>query len=176
MRMSFLFPLLVPIILLSNQSALAKWGTFTMTDENGEQVKVKHGLFGKKTIVKDRFGNGVATKQGIFGINKDTQVSAVGNNVQVHKGLLGSQTEVEDMLGDKITSNKNLLYSNTNVDLSGVNRLLNKYFGPKMGNPSTIAPVPAYQYQPGLGSASNPNSLPVANPIEPFQPSTNSKN
>jgi len=138
----FLLPLLILFVLLwSNQFALAKWGTVTVTDDNGEEIVVKHGLFGKKTIVKDRFGNGVESKKSIFGLTKDTEVNAVGNDVHVHKGLFGfSKTEGHDILGDTVTSKKNLLYSNTNVNLSGVNDLLNKYLRPKNLNPQGFDP------------------------------------
>jgi hypothetical protein len=133
--------LILFMLLLSNQRALAKWGTTTVTDDNGEQVVVKHGLFGKKTIVKDRFGDGVANSKSIFGLTKDTQVNVLGNDVRVHKGLFGfSKTEGHDILGDSVSSKKNLLYHNTNVNLSGVNNLLNKYLGPKNLNSPAMDP------------------------------------
>ena len=43
---SFFVPLIIGIFFAP--STLAKWGTFTITDNNGEQVVVKHGLLGKK--------------------------------------------------------------------------------------------------------------------------------
>ena len=103
----------------------------------------------KKTVVQDRWGDGFAHKKSIFGLTKDTEVSALGNDVHSHKGLFGfGKTEGQDMLGDTFTSHKNLLYRNTNVNLSGVNGLLDKYFGPKNSlnapiNPTTLNPAQA---------------------------------
>lgn len=130
-------------ILLLEQGlpAFAHWGKFTITDNNGEEVVVKHGLFGKKTVVEDRWGDGFAHSRSIFGLTKDTKVSALGNDVHVHKGLFGfGKTEGQDMLGDTFTSHKNLLYRNTNVNLSGVNGLMSKFFGPKQVPPAGMPP------------------------------------
>ena len=144
----------------TNSPVLAKWGQVTITDNNGEEGIVKHGLFGKKTYVKDRYGNGFKSKKSIFGLTKDTQVSALGNDVHVHKGLFGfGKTEGQDMLGDTVTSNKNIFYRNTNVNLSGANNLFNKYFGPQkqppslnpnaLNNPGQIPPFPGGQSPSG---------------------------
>jgi hypothetical protein len=151
---------------VNDSPALAKWGKFTITDDNGEQVVVKHGLFGKKTIVKDRWGDGFEHKRSIFGLTKDTQVSAVGNDVHVHKGLFGfGKTEGQDMLGDTISSHNNPLYHNTNVNLSGVNNVIDKYFGSKKPLNSPLNPNFTKQ---------NPHD-PVQNfspPIDPNIPQT----
>ncbi len=132
---------LLSIWLICPLPSFAGWGKTTVTDNNGEEVTVKHGLFGKKTIVKDRWGDGVEHNRSIFGLSKDTKVSALGNDVHVHKGLFGfSKVEGQDMLGDKWSSSKNPLFGNTKVDLSGVNRIVDKYFGPKQLNNPSIDP------------------------------------
>jgi hypothetical protein len=152
--------------------AFAGWGKFTLTDNNGEQVVVKHGLFGKKTIVKDRFGDGFEHNKSIFGLTKDTKVSALGNDVHVHKGLFGfGKTEGQDMLGDTVTSNKNLLFRNTNVNLSGVNGLVDKYFGPKNINNPPLDPGLAKR----LPNEALPGNIPL-NPNLPITPQTQTQN
>jgi len=123
------FPLCLIILALYGSNALAKWGTVSVTDGSGEQIEVKHGLFSKKTIIKDRYGDGVQHSRTIFGLSKDTQVGVAGNEVSVHKGLFGfGKTEGHDLLGDSVSSSKNPLFSKTNIDLSGANNLMSKIF------------------------------------------------
>jgi hypothetical protein len=135
-------------------------GKFTMTDGSGDQVVVKHGLFGRKTVVTDRFGNGVETSRSIFGLTKDTKVGVLGNEVHSHKGLFGfSKTESQSMLGDTVTSNKNPLYGNTNINLKGVDGLLSGYMQPKQANLPMAAPIPPYQSQSYNAPSSSPEPL-----------------
>ncbi len=172
MTKRFLASMAVIVTLATNSPALAKWGKVTVTDNNGEEMVVKHGLFGKKTYVKDRFGDGFQNKKSIFGLTKDTQVSALGNDVHVHKGLFGfGKTEGKDMFGDKISSNKNPFYRNTKVDLSGANNLFTKYFAPQKIAPPTVDPnaVSHPQALPGALPFSNSNSpaVPATSPDNP---------
>ncbi len=153
--------LLLAVCSICTSPTFAGWGKFTLTDDNGEQVTVKHGLFGKKTIVKDRWGDGFEHNRSIFGLTKDTKVSAIGNDVHVHKGLFGfSKTQGQDMLGDTVTASKNPLFHNTNVNLSGVNGLLDKYLGPKKLNSPPVDPSVLKQ---GLNDPAQ-NFKPSANP------------
>lgn len=166
----FFFSLLIASGLIINEKpALAGWGKFTLTDEDGETVEVKHGLFSHKTIVHDRLGNTVERSKGIFGINRNTQVSVLGNSVTRHKGLLGSRTEVHSMLGDSATSKKNLFYRNTNVNVKGASSLLKDLFKPKQtGTP--LMPPPSENYiPPMMPSTSMPNSMPAPN-LNPAKP------
>jgi hypothetical protein len=137
------FVYILIIVLLTGRSALARWGTLSMTDDKGDQVLVKHGLLGKKTMVKDRNGNGFKHSRSIFGLTKDTQVGVLGNEAHVHKGLLGfGKTEGHDILGDSISSKKNPLFRNTNVNLSGANAFVEKMLSPKTPLPQTNPNVP----------------------------------
>ncbi len=138
-------------IYLNGMPAFAKWGTFSMTDEHDDQVTVKHGLFGKKTIVKDRYGNGFKHSKSIFGLTKDTQVGVLGNEMHVHKGLFGfGKTEGHDIFGDTVTSKKNLLYRNTNIDLSGVDDFLSKKFAAKPALPQPSSNPPGQELVPNV--------------------------
>lgn len=161
----YLYTYLLIILLSLGLPALAKWGTFTMTDDNGDQVIVKHGLFGKKTIVKDRYGDGFANSKSIFGLTKDTQVGVLGNEVHAHKGLFGfGKTEGHDVLGDTVSSKNNPLYRNTNVNLSGANSFLNKFFAPKPSSPVNPTNMPGQvgsmpNMQPGIQPVNTPAPL-----------------
>jgi hypothetical protein len=56
---------------LSSTSPTLAWlglGKFTVTDGSGDQVVVKHGLFGHKTVVNDRLGDGFERSRSIFGL------------------------------------------------------------------------------------------------------------
>ena len=168
MTKRFLASMAVLITLAPTLPVFAKWGKVTVTDSSGEEVVVKHGLFGKKTLVKDRFGDGFQNKKSIFGLTKDTQVSALGNDVHVHKGLFGfGKTEGKDMFGDKISSNKNPFYRNTNIDLSGANKMFTKYFAPQQITPPTVDPNAISHPQALPGALPFSNSNPPAVPITP---------
>jgi hypothetical protein len=150
------FPFCLVILIFYARSAFA-WGTVSITDGSGEQVQVKHGLFSKKTIVKDRYGDGFQHSRSIFGLTKDTQVGAIGNEVHVHKGLFGfGKTEGHDILGDSVSSSKNPLFSKTNIDLSGANNLVSKIFSKTSSTPQLNPSIPA---QPG-SFASPPVNVP----------------
>jgi len=114
----------------STLPVLAGWGKFTIDSGSGDQVEVKHGLFGRKTVVKDRLGDGFASSHSILG-TKSTEASVLGNGVRYHKGLLGfSSASAHTMLGDSITTHKGLFTRNTNVNVSGINSLLGRYIHP----------------------------------------------
>jgi len=145
------------ITFIAGQPTLAKWGTFTITDEHGDQVKVKHGLLGKKIVVQDRNGNGFKHSKSIFGISKKTDVAVLGNEASVHKTWFGfSKIEGHDMLGDTVSSKKNPLFRNTNVNLSGADAFLSKISSPKSSLP------PNNPYMPGQ-SGPSPNT-PITSP------------
>ncbi len=158
---------------MCSPAAIAKWGTFKITDDSGDEVMVHHGLFGKKTVVKDRNGDGFSHSRSIFGLTKDTQAGALGNDIHVHKGLFGfGKTEGQDMLGDTVNSKSNPLFRNTNIDLSGANNMVSKFFGKhKPVVPNNFSP-PVPQSE-SLPSASSNPSAPLADP-NAFASPTNS--
>jgi hypothetical protein len=129
------------VVLACAQSSQARGNDFIITDGQGEGVQVKHGFFGKKTVVvKDRLGNGYATKKGWFG-TKETEANIMGNTFHKKKGLLGgSQIEGSSILGDRITTKKGIFgRSTTTIDASGVTRLIK---GLLDENKSTATPSP----------------------------------
>jgi hypothetical protein len=121
------------------QPAEAGWGKMTIDSGAGDQVVVKHGLLGRKTVVEDRLGDGFATSHSIIG-TKTTEVSVLGNGVRYHKGLLGfSSASAHTMLGDSLSTHKGLFYRTTNVNVSGINSLLGHYLHPES---AINAPLP----------------------------------
>jgi len=166
MSKHFLVCLLVAVAtaLSNGPSVMAGFGKTTITDESGEEVVVKHGLFSHKTMVKDRLGNVYERKRGLFG-TKDTKVDVLGNEVHTHKGLFGfSNTDAHSILGDSVTSKKNPLYRDTNVNVKGVSGLLNKYFKSKQTNIPLAPSGTINQGQPESLPAINAPSLPNPSP------------
>ena len=170
-RLSIGAACLLFMIFFNIMPSMAKWGTFTMTDDQGDEVKVKHSLFGKKTVVKDRNGNGFEHSRSIFGLTKDTKVGALGNDMHVHKGLFGfGKTEANDMLGDTVKSKKNLLFRNTNVDMNGANSFLTKMFSkpnqakPNIPSPAGIDPNTPLSSSPLAGQNQLSSPVPLVSP------------
>jgi hypothetical protein len=132
---------------------------FAITDGAGEQLQIKHSLFGRnKTVVKDRLGDGFATQTGFFG-TKTSEVGILGNRLQSHKGLLGnSETDASTLLGDRLVTKKGIFgRRKTAVDLSGTTHLVQSFFNkPKFPLPSP------------MGSQSmTPQMVPAAAPSGP---------
>jgi hypothetical protein len=104
---------------LSVQNAQAKAQDLSITNGKGEEIVIKSG---RSKVIKDRFGNGYASKKGWFRKN-EKDVSILGNQYKSKKGLLGgSKTEATTILGDKVVSKKGwfgLGRRKTTVDLSG---------------------------------------------------------
>lgn len=94
-------------------------------DGQGEQLVIKQGWFGNNTIIaKDRLGNGVKSKKGLFG-NEEKGAALLGNQVEVKKGIFGQKTyKASTILGDSIETKKNWFgWRTTKVDLRGVSGL-----------------------------------------------------
>jgi len=130
---------LVFLLLSCDLEAKAGLGKLTVTSGSGDELVIKHGLFHRKTLVEDRFGDGFATTHSIFG-SKSKEINLLGNGVRYRRGILGlSDTEAHTLLGDRVSSHKGLIYRNTQVDLSGVNQLLHHCLNPQT---SQDAPAP----------------------------------
>lgn len=170
MKNSIFAPLLLCVLLSQlGQPVKAGWGKLTVDSGGGDELTVKHGLFGHKTEVKDRLGDGFVKSHSIFG-TKTEEISVLGNGIKYHKGLLGfSSASGHTMFGDSLSSHKNPLYRTTNVNMSGINSLLGNYLHPQ---PSTAAPLPqgqGYNGGPRLEPppAYNGNQNPSGS-LEPF--------
>jgi hypothetical protein len=149
------------LLLGNNAPALAGLGKFTITDGSGDQVVVKHGLFGRKISYKDRYGNNLEKSRSIFGLTKDTKVGVLGNEMHSHKGLFGfSKTEGHSILGDSVTSSKNPFYRNTNVNLSGVDGFLKNSMQSKQANIPPATPASLNQGQNYSASPATPQPNP----------------
>lgn len=113
---------------------------FVIGDGKGEQVVVKQGWFGNQTFVaKDRLGNGVKSKKGIFG-TEEKGAAILGNQVEVKKGLFGGKTyKASTILGDSVETKKNWFgYRTTKVDLSGVSGLAGQLLHKKSAPPQVL--------------------------------------
>lgn len=124
LRESVLAALLM--INLALPSVLARGNDLTITDGMGEQLQVKHSLFGKKTrIVKDRLGDGFAQEQSLLG-SRTTEIGLLGSQFKSKTGLLGnSETGASTIFGDKFVSKKGIFgRRKTAVDLSGSSQLI----------------------------------------------------
>jgi hypothetical protein len=129
-----------------SQEARAGWGKLTLSTGGGEEVEIKHGLFGHKTMAKDRLGDAFESSHSIFG-TKTKEIAVLGNGIRYHKGILGlSDAEAHTMLGDSATSHKGFLFRTTNVNLGGINSLFGHYVrGNAPGLPNDVPMVPASQ-------------------------------
>lgn len=148
--------------------AHAGWGKLTVTTGAGDQVVVKRGLFGRKTVVQDRLGDNFSTSHGWFG-TKSTEANVLGNGIRYNKGLFGiSSASAHTLLGDNLESHKGLFYRNTNVNLSGINSLVGQYLG---GGASGAAADQASQAGAGQGQTPLPRlNAPDLNDNQPSIP------
>lgn len=107
----------------------------SVVDGQGEELSIKHGLFGtKKKTVKDRFGNKYEHSDGLLGTSKK-EVKILGSSYNKKKGLFGqSKTEVKTVLGANVSSKKSLFgRRKTTVDLSGVSKAISNLSGSVKG-------------------------------------------
>jgi len=109
-----------------------KPGNLDIRSGFGEEIMVRHGLFGtEETMAKDRLGDGYIKKHGLFGTG-ETGVNVFGNSYVKHKGLLGgTQVEASSIFGDRIESKKGFLglgRRQTSVDLGGVGTVVQGLF------------------------------------------------
>jgi len=150
-------------LLIGLNTASFAWGNnLTIKDGFGEEVTVRHGLFGsKQRVIKDRLGDGVAQKTGLFG-TRETQVNLLGNQFRKKKGLFGgSEIDGSTIFGDKVTTKKGWFgRRTTTVDVSGMSAVIHDLMagrkvgptGPALG-PGLLppgAPVPVGPQDPGL--------------------------
>ena len=129
------FKLVMTIELLSmvclSLPTFARGNDLSITDGAGEQVQIKHSLFGRnKTVMKDRFGDGFAQQNGLFG-SKASEASVLGNRVMHKKGLLGNtETDASTIFGANMVTKKGIFGRRTTaVDLSGTNQLIHSFLG-----------------------------------------------
>lgn len=131
---------------ITTAPALARGNDLVIKDGFGEQVVVKHGWFGKKTVtVKDRLGDGYTTNKGLFG-TKEQSVNILGNGFTRKKGLFGgSQINGSTILGDKITTKKGIFgRRTTEVDVSGASQAIKALWdkhGSQLLGKTTPAPI-----------------------------------
>jgi hypothetical protein len=144
------FKLVITLELLSmvclNVPSFARGNDLSITDGAGEQVQIKHSLFGRnKTVMRDRFGDGFAQQNGFFG-SKASEVSVLGNRVMHKKGLLGnSETDAITIFGANMVTKKGIFGRRTTaVDLSGTNQLIHSFLGHS-------GPGPGYPGAPMFG-------------------------
>jgi hypothetical protein len=126
------------VVLACAQASQARGNDYVITDGQGEGVQIKHGFFGKKSVVvKDRMGDGFATKKGWFG-TKETEANVLGNSFHKKKGLLGGSTiEGHTILGDTVSTKKGIFgRSTTTIDASGVSNLIRGLLKDDMPKPS----------------------------------------
>jgi hypothetical protein len=100
---------------------LARGNDLIINDGFGEQVKVRHGFFGRDTkIVKDRLGDGFAEKKGLFGTS-EKDVNVLGNSFRSSKGILGgTNLQGSDIFGDRMQTKRGIFGRRTTyVDVSG---------------------------------------------------------
>lgn len=105
---------------------LARGNDLVVKDGFGDQVGVKHGFFGHKTVVvKDRLGDGYGTKSGFFG-TKETDVNVLGNSYKRQRGWFGGSTvSGSTILGDKVSTKKGIFgRRTTTIDASGTSSVL----------------------------------------------------
>src|SRR5947207_601414 len=97
------------VVLACGQTSSARGNDWTLTTGMGDGVQVKHGWFGRKSVVvKDRLGDGYATKKGLFGTTQ-SEANVLGNTFTKKKGLLGgSDIEGHTIFGDTITTKKGI--------------------------------------------------------------------
>ncbi len=141
MRSVSIYLALSLFVCFANSSAgLARGNDWTVTDGSGEQVKIKHGFWGRTdSEVKDRLGDKFVQKKGLFG-SKETEVNVLGNQFARKRGWLGgSDIKGQDILGDSVTTKKGFFgRRTTTVNLSGASNALQALFSPKKlpGSPS----------------------------------------
>lgn len=154
---------LLALILVAATSApaLARGNDLVVKSGFGDEVTIKHGLFGRKTTtVKDRMGNGYSSKGGLFG-SKESSVSVIGNNLTRKKGWFGrSEVQGSTILGDKVSTKKGLFgRRTTTVDVSGtssaVKGLWDKHGQKLLGN----TPKPSINNNSGPGAGSSGNGF-----------------
>lgn len=151
----FALPLLLSLIFVS--PALARGNDWTITDGMGEELQVKNGFFGKKkTIVKDRMGNGFKKETGLLG-GTTTEASVLGNGFKKKKGIFGgSDISGSTIFGDTVQTKKGIFgRRKTTVDLSGTSKLVQSFFGPKQPA-RTLQPV---MPSPDFASSANSTTL-----------------
>src|SRR2546430_148175 len=75
-------------LVATSTAALAKRDSLDVQTGFGEELVVKHGLFGTKTTaVKDRLGDSYVNREGIF--SQDKGANVFGNGYSKHHGLIG---------------------------------------------------------------------------------------
>ncbi len=119
--------------------------SFDIKDGMGEEVKMQQGWFGtKKRMVKDRLGNGYASKKGLFGTT-ETEASVLGNSIKRKKGFFGTNDiEGSTIFGDKVSTKKGLFgRRTTTVDVSGSSAVLKSLFGSKPPTPRATVTDPS---------------------------------
>jgi hypothetical protein len=155
-----------------------KPGTLDVRTGFGEEVMVKHGLFGTTdTEVKDRLGDAYEDKNGLF--SSEQGVNFLGNSYVKHKGLLsGTTVEGRSIFGDRIESKKSFFGlgpRKTTVDLSGVGSIVqqvtNKFLQPHV---PVMSPYGAFIPGSQTGMPSPENNLDAAaglsSPVKPLIP------
>src|ERR1700733_6500339 len=140
------------------QPAHAGWGTFTMTDGNGDGVKYKHSLLGQKSMeAEDKLGDSYVRKRGLLGVNRETGASVLGNGFDVKHGLVSGKTfKAGDIFGDSIKSKKSFFGfgpRNTTVDVHGMGNVVHGFL--HRTEPGLVG-------YGGMPSAAPPTNLPAA--------------
>jgi hypothetical protein len=139
---------------LSGRPALAGWGTFTMTDGNGDGVKYKHSLLGQKSMeAEDKLGDSYVRKRGLLGVNRETGASVLGNGFDVKHGLVSGKTfKAGDIFGDSVKSKKSFFGvgpRNTTVDVHGMETIVHGFL---------------HRTEPGVQAYGGPSSVPPTTP------------
>ncbi len=139
---------------LTGLPAFAGWGTFTMTDGNGDGVKYKHSLLGQRSMqAEDKLGDSYVHKRGLLGINRETGASVLGNGFDVKHGLVSGKTyKASDILGDSFKSKKSFFGlgpRNTTVDVHGMGNVVHSYL---------------HRSEPGMGYSGGPSAGPASAP------------
>ncbi len=130
MKKTFFAFLFTFSLLLPAAGAADNW---SITDGMGEELEVKHSLFGKKVkSAKDRYGNSFKSEDGLLSSGR-TSLTLLGNRLEKKNGLLsGSKLEASTIFGDKVKSKKGLFgRRKTELDLSGSAALISSFFGKK---------------------------------------------
>ncbi|MBA4077976.1 MAG: hypothetical protein C0508_23305 [Cyanobacteria bacterium PR.023] len=128
--------LLVSVIAsTANLDALARSGDIQVKSGQGEELKVKHSLFGRKNIVvQDRLGDQIEHQTGLVGSKAKVQI--LGNGYESKTGILGNKSyKISTILGDKVETKKTwfgLGRRKTTVDLSGTTGLVNQVLQTKV--------------------------------------------
>jgi hypothetical protein len=134
------------VVAVSSVPALARGNDLVIKTGQGEELSIRNGFFGRKTtVVKDRLGNGYATKTGLFG-SKEQQVNILGNTIERKKGWFGgSNVQGSTIFGDRVSTKRGIFgRRTTEVDVSGTANLVKSLWqkhGPSITGKSTAAPL-----------------------------------